>query len=99
MFHWWCSDGLDGAVWGGLGWHGRFAQAVSDAAAEEGGEIGVVGGDEDAAGARGIEQIPDACPVAAEFAFAGVDGHSVYFSVSDSEWPEVKKRLEDLMRR
>ena len=23
MFHWWCSDGLDGAVWGGLGWRGR----------------------------------------------------------------------------
>lgn len=23
MFHWWCSDGLDGAVWVGLGWHGR----------------------------------------------------------------------------
>ena len=23
MFHWWCSNGLYGAVWGGLGWHGR----------------------------------------------------------------------------
>ena len=52
-------------------------------------KYGVVGGDEDAAGARGIEQIPDACPVAAEFAFAGVDRTFGLFSVYlDSEWPE-----------
>ena len=29
----------------------------------------------------------------------GADRHTVYFSVIDSEWPAVKKRLEGLMRR
>ncbi len=32
-------------------------------------------------------------------AWDGVDRHSVYFSVIDSEWPEVKRRLEGLMQR
>ena len=32
-------------------------------------------------------------------AWDGVDRHSVYFSVIDSEWPEVKRRLEGFMRR
>ena len=29
----------------------------------------------------------------------GVDRHTVYYSVIESEWPAVKKRLEGLMRR
>lgn len=29
----------------------------------------------------------------------GVDRHTVYYSVIESEWPGVKKRLEGLMRR
>ena len=29
----------------------------------------------------------------------GVDRHTVYFSVIDSEWPAVKERLEGLMRK
>ena len=29
----------------------------------------------------------------------GVDRHTVYYSVIDSEWPAVKERLEGLMRR
>ncbi len=29
----------------------------------------------------------------------GVDRHTVYYSVIDSEWPDVKGRLEGLMRR
>lgn len=32
-------------------------------------------------------------------AWDGVDRHSVYYSVIDSEWPDVKRRLEDLMQR
>lgn len=32
-------------------------------------------------------------------AWDGVDRHSVYFSVIDSEWPDVKRRLQGLMRR
>ena len=32
-------------------------------------------------------------------AWDGADRHSVYFSVIDSEWPDVKRRLEGLMRR
>lgn len=32
-------------------------------------------------------------------AWDGEDRHSVFFSVIDSEWPDVKHRLEGLMRR
>ena len=32
-------------------------------------------------------------------AWDGVDRHSVFYSVIDSEWPDVKRRLESLMRR
>ncbi|MDE2786219.1 MAG: GNAT family protein [Chloroflexota bacterium] len=32
-------------------------------------------------------------------AWDGMDRHSVFYSVIDSEWPDVKRRLEDLMRR
>ncbi len=32
-------------------------------------------------------------------AWDGADRHSVYYSVIDSEWPDVKLRLESLMRR
>lgn len=32
-------------------------------------------------------------------AWDGMDRHSVFYSVIDSEWPDVKRRLEGLMRR
>ena len=32
-------------------------------------------------------------------AWDGMDRHSVFYSVIDSEWPKVKQRLESLMRR
>lgn len=32
-------------------------------------------------------------------AWDGADRHSVFYSVIGSEWPDVKRRLEDLMRR
>ena len=32
-------------------------------------------------------------------AWDGADRHSVFFSVIDTEWPDVKRRLESLMRR
>ena len=32
-------------------------------------------------------------------AWDGVDRHSVFYSVIDSEWPDVKRRLETLMQR
>ena len=32
-------------------------------------------------------------------AWDGADRHSVFFSVIDTEWPDVKRRLEGLMRR
>ena len=32
-------------------------------------------------------------------AWDGMDRHSVFYSVIDSEWPDVKQRLESLMRR
>ena len=32
-------------------------------------------------------------------AWDGVDRHSVFYSIIDSEWPDVKRRLEGLMRR
>ena len=32
-------------------------------------------------------------------AWDGMDRHSVYYSVIDAEWPDVKRRLEGFMRR
>jgi RimJ/RimL family protein N-acetyltransferase len=32
-------------------------------------------------------------------AWDGMDRHSVFYSVIDTEWPDVKQRLESLMRR
>ena len=32
-------------------------------------------------------------------AWDGMDRHSVYYSVIDTEWPDVKRRLEGFMRR